>query len=529
MLTTAWVWLDRNAASIDAINVFPVPDGDTGTNMGLTLRAAQEASGKLPADAPLADVAGAAAHGALLGARGNSGVILSQWLRGLGEGFARAEVADGGALLAALTGAADAAYAAIAEPAEGTILSVARAVADCDQVQRAGEQGGTGANVAAITAAAVRCAHAAVERTPDQMPMLAEAGVVDAGARGLAVVLEGMHHGLTGEDLPPAAAESGRIDPQWLAGAQRAEAPYGWCTEFVLRGAELDALEIRRELQELGDSVLVVGETSLLHVHVHIADPQTAYRLGARYGDVEQHKAEDMAEQHQALASGQGATGAVAVVAVASGEGFEHLFKDLGVAAIVAGGATQNPSAEAILAAARSTHAAEVIVLPNHRNVIPAAEQAAALSDTVRIQVAPVTSQPAAIVALSALQPGADLEAACRRMVEAAQDLLSGEVTRAARAIKKPVPLRQGQPFALLEGEIVGGAETVSGALAFLAQRMVESRPAAELLTVYRGAEVSDEEARETVERLTATLPDTLEVELVIGGQPHYPYQVSLE
>ncbi|MEE9276802.1 MAG: DAK2 domain-containing protein [Dehalococcoidia bacterium] len=519
MLATAATWLERNAASIDAINVFPVPDGDTGRNMLMTIRASVEAVEALPEDAPLATVMAAAAHGALLGARGNSGVILSQWLGGMAEGCAGAEAADGALLASALGQAADSAYSAIAKPREGTILSVARALAG----------DGCAGDVRAVTAAALERAQEAVERTPEQMPLLAEAGVVDAGGQGLAVLLEGMLYGLEGRELPRSVDGSGEIDPEWLAAAKTDAADYGYCTEFVVAGDGIDIEEARRALEPLGDSLLVVGDASLLHVHVHARDPEAAFEIGARLGTVERLKAEDISRDYERLLGRSGRAEGFALVAVASGDGFEALFRSLGVAVIVPGGATQNPSAEEIVAAARSTHAADVLVLANDRNVIPAAEQAATLSDPVRLHIIPTTSMPAAVAALTAVEHNADVDDARRRMADAATGLATGAVTRAARTVERPVPLREGQPFALFDGEILGGAESVEDALSLLAGRIMKARPAAELLTVYRGADVSEAAAERARKRLATELPATVDVELVIGGQPHYPFLVSLE
>ena len=524
-IATAARWLEQNAAAVDAINVFPVPDGDTGTNMTLTLRttvAEMEGLGPNPA---LSESAAAAARGALLGARGNSGVILSQWFRGLAASLDGVAEADGRAIGVALGSAAQAASGAMAEPREGTMITVARASAELDP------ELDPSATPVDVIEHALALANEAVAKTPEQMPLLAEAGVVDAGGRGLALLLEGLVYSLRGEALPQASTDAGRIDPSWLVRAETsaAEGRYGLCTEFNVVGAEIDVEGLRVELGTIGDSVIVVGDTGTAHAHVHTTEPEAAYRAGERQGQVESRKAEDMHAQHGALVSRTAEAAGPAVVAVASGEGFTRLLRELGAATIVDGGETFNPSAESLLEAARGTHARDVILLPDHVNVVPAAEQAAALSEGVRIHVTPTTSMPQGVAALLALDRTAPAEEAARRMGEAADSVLTGAVTWAARAVSAPVPLRPGQPFALVEREIVCAAETVEGALAELVATMRKRKPEGTLLTVYAGERVDEAEAEAAASRLAEGEAEGLEVEIVIGGQPHYPYLASLE
>ncbi len=541
MLAAASAWLDRHADAIDAINVFPVPDGDTGRNMAQTLRAAWEAAGAEPGDS-IGDVLRAAADGALLGARGNSGVILSQWMRGLAQGVEGREEADTGLLAEALARASTRAYAAIEEPREGTILSVTRAAATC------------GPNPDAFTPrealrGAVTRAEEAVARTPQQMPLLAEAGVVDSGAQGLAVVLAGFERGLRDDDLPAPAADFGQIRTEWLVGASPATETgggFGFCTEFVLSGAGLDLEQLREALDALGDSLVVAGDERLARIHLHTDTPEAAFDASRRFGAVDQCTTDDMDARHAELArradaaGGEGAT--VAAVAVASGDGFVQLFRELG-AAIVPGGATLNPSAAEILAAARATGAGTVLVLPNDRNVIAAARQAAALAgaEGPELQVVPTESQPAAVTALSMWDRATGGEEAGARMAEAAESVLSGGVTFAARAIERPIALREGQPFAILGREMLAASATPEEALLALIPRMLERWPAeqrgpAELLTLYLGdrdagpddlpGDAAEEWLRARVPALAAA---DVELEVVIGGQPHYPFLVSLE
>ena len=524
-IATAARWLEQNAAAVDAINVFPVPDGDTGTNMTLTLRTTVAEMEGLGPNPSLSEAAAAAARGALLGARGNSGVILSQWFRGLAASLDGAAEADGRAIAAALGSAAQAASGAMAEPREGTMITVSRASAELDPDRD------PSATPVDVLEHALALANEAVAKTPEQMPLLAEAGVVDAGGRGLALLLEGLVYSLRGEALPEASTDAGRIDPGWLVRAETnaAEGRYGFCTEFNVVGAKIDVEGLRAELGTLGDSVIVVGDTGTAHAHVHTAKPEAAYRAGERQGQVEGRKAEDMHAQHGALVSRTAEAAGPAVVAVASGEGFARLLRELGAATIVDGGETFNPSAESLLEAARGTHARDVILLPDHVNVVPAAEQAATLSEGVRIHVTPTTSMPQGVAALLALDRTAPAEEAARRMGEAAVGVLTGAVTWAARAVSAPVPLRPGQPFALVEREIVCAAETVEGALADLVATMRKRKPEGTLLTVYTGERVDEAEGEAAASRLAEGAAEGLEVESVFGGQPHYPYLASLE
>ena len=523
-LTTASDWLSHNASAIDAINVFPVPDGDTGSNMALTLRSAVAEFDLLPDDAPVPDVLAACARGALMGARGNSGVILSQWLRGLAEGVANGP-ASTAALNAGASQAAATARSAIAEPRGGTILSVSDALS----------KQGDGNSILAWMEDVLERAQEAVAQTPDQLPILREAGVVDAGALGLSTLLEGLLWGLRGDPLPAKSREAGEIDPQWMmeAGAGLAESS-GFCTEFIVDNlgpdATVDNAALRRSMEALGESVLVVGDRQMAHVHLHTSDPATAFAAGASFGRVSEGKADDLAAQHAVLQPGAGLA-EIAVVAVAYGDGYIDQFRSLGVSVIVPGGQTMNPSAAAILRAAQTTHAREVLVLPNNINILPAAEQAAQLAgaDEPRLHIVRTRSQPAGVAALTALIQGASAEANAATMTEAATSLLTGAVTYAARSVAEPVRLVQGQPFALLESEIIAAAEAPDDALYLLVGKMLAQAPSASLLTLYQGGGVSANASEAAVERIRQAVPAGVEIELVIGGQPHYPWEVSLE
>lgn len=519
--TSAATWVERNAAALDAINVFPVPDGDTGTNLSLTLRAAARGVAKeshSSDDPSLTEVAAALARAALLGARGNSGVILSQWLRGLAEAVEGADTADGSALGTALGAAAVSATGAISNPRAGTMVTVAEAVGEAVAAVEAGTE------PHAVIERALTAARVAVAKTPEQMPLLAEAGVVDAGGEGLALVLQGMLQGLTGEPLPASPIDAGRIDEAWLSQAEAttSERRYGFCTEFNVIGRGLEGERLKEALSEVGDSIVVAGSADLLHAHVHTMEPKAAFAVGETYGQVSDRKADDMHEQHTTVRSGTGS--GVAVVAVAAGEGFTALFQELG-AIVVDGGQTFNPNAASLLAAARATGARDVIVLPSHRNVIPTAEQAAALSESARMYVIPTTSMPAGVAALLTWGEGASPEETVAEMTQAHQQIVTGAVAHAARTVQAPVPLREGQPFALIEDKPIAAGDSAEHALMVLVEELRARQPTASLLTLY----VDDEPGAETAAAVRTGAGAGLDVEVVVGGQPHYPFIVSLE
>ena len=522
-------WLERNAAAIDAINVFPVPDGDTGTNLALTTSASEEALAAEVGEG-IGAVAAAIARGALLGARGNSGVILSQWWQGLAATLAGEEEAGGALLRRALEAGAESAYRAIAEPREGTLITVARAAA---RGEAEGEADAADAGAIAVLAHALALAEEAVERTPEQMPLLTAAGVVDAGGQGFAVLLQGLLYGLRGEALPGTGIEAGQIDPEWLTRAAAAAdgGRFGYCVEFIVRGSGLETGGLRAALAAEGESLLVVGTAEMLHVHVHMPDPEAAYAIGARFGEVINRKADNMQAEHGVLSrprAGQAAV-AVASVAVASGEGFQQLFREIGVAQVVDGGDLFNPSAETLLTAARATHAESVILLPNDANVVPVAQQAARLAGEIAIHVLPTTSMPAGLTAALALEQGAPVEAALRQMTEAVHAVAIGGVSRAAREVGAPVALRVGQPFALMDGRVIAAGESINEALLKLIAALRSARPEATLLTLFVGAGTSAEEAEAAVTAITGQIDSRLTIEVTAGGQPHYPYLVSLE
>jgi DAK2 domain fusion protein YloV len=517
--------LAAQADAINAINVFPVPDGDTGTNMSLTMRAAVDAAMEHQHESP-GSVLKAAARGALMGAKGNSGVILSQILAGLAAVPGDHASLGGSDLADGLERAREAAYRVVSAPTEGTILTAISAAAAAANT--------TEGDAEAVLAAAVDACRDAVERTPELLPVLKEAGVVDSGAQGLYVTLDGMLRALRGDSPADLSGSLGAIDTAWLGATKQLHDhgdAAGFCTEFVLAGPALDAVTLRGRLLEMGESVLVVGGEDVLRVHVHTHDPEAVFAHARTMGEVSREKADDMGAQFRALASRDGprpqpALAGIAVVAVAAGDGLRDLFASTGAAAVVHGGQTMNPSAGDIRAAIDATGADDVIVLPNNKNIIMAARQAAE-GLPQRVRVIDTRSVPQGVAALVALNTEAPFEENVTAMTDAAASVRSGEVTLAARSTRLGgVEVREGQPIGIVDGELAVAADTVESAVRDCVARMLDGRDGA-LVTLYSGDGVAEDAADELAERLRGEFG--VEVEMVRGGQPHYPYLIGVE
>ncbi|MBI4571450.1 MAG: DAK2 domain-containing protein [Chloroflexi bacterium] len=524
LLIDACSLLQRHVAVLNAVNVFPVPDGDTGTNLHLTLRAALDELDAARGDR-VCDVAHAAARGALMGARGNSGVILSQILRGVAAALDGRAEADGPAIAAALAAGAEAAHSALTEPVEGTVLTVARDAAEAVARPPASAE----ETLARATAAAWQ----SVERTPELLPVLKEAGIVDAGGLGYAVLLEGMLRSLRGDPLDVDLAPQLAVEAAWRdeAGSLHQAHPgeAGYCTEFIVSGRSLDPAPARSGLANLGTSLLVVGGDDLLRVHLHTARPDDALAYGRSLGAVSHVKVDNLEAQVQRFVADAGPADAIAnagIVAVAAGDGIEAAFRSMGATQLVRGGQTMNPSAGEILHAIDACPAQEVLVLPNNKNVIPAAHQAAEQS-AKRVAVVPSRSVPQGVAAALALSPDLSFEANVAAMERALTSVRSAEVTRAVRSTSlHGRRIEAGQAIGLIEGALRVVANDVAAAVCACIEQML--RPHDALLTLYAGRDARAEDAQALAEELRRRYP-SIEVELVDGGQPHYPYLISLE
>ena len=538
MFKVATQWLGRHVESLNAINVFPVPDGDTGTNMYLTLRSTlEEAYGD--GDRGAGEMLEAMAKGALIGARGNSGVILSQIIRGLARAAREQQRIDAVGLAEGLREGAASAYTAVSQPREGTILTVAREAADAAQV----EANRGGGDVLAVMAAAAAAARESVARTPDLLPVLAEAGVVDAGGQGFYVMLEGSLRYLRREEEEASVgAPVGReaLERDWLTVTSQAhdqmhaigQAMYGYCTEFLVSGEGLPVDGVREQMLKLGDSVLVVGGETLVRVHVHTDDPGAALSFCTTFGRLNQVKVDNIeAQAEQFLAMHQLQTEAaepsdIATVVVVAGEGMEQIFRSVGATAVVHGGPTMNPSTRELLDAIEQCPSDKAILIPNDKNIVMAARQAVPLSQK-QVRVINTTTLPQGVAALLAFSPDMDLDTNAEAMEEARTTVHTVEVTRAIRSTRVGgLRIREGQVIAVVDGELKVAEKTPSAAVdAALGHLPLEELS---LITLYYGEDTSEHEAHVLARELRRAYPHH-DVEVVSGGQPHYYYIVSAE
>ncbi len=525
--------LRTHQEELNRANVYPVPDGDTGTNMALTLESVLEELDRAEGTPGLEPVCGAIAHGSLMGARGNSGVILSQILRGLCGTFRTAGRIGPGEVATGLEAAADAAYAAVLHPVEGTILTVARAGADA--AAAVAERAGT---CAPVVEAAREATYAAVARTPEQLPVLAEAGVVDAGGRGLALLFDAWLHVLDGRPLPepsvvaPAATGTGAAAPPRPAPVRGQGPRYEVMFLLACDAPDADAriAAFRAAWDALGDSIVVVGGDGVWNCHVHTDDIGGAIEAGVAVGRPSRIHVTDLWEQVEALEADWVAAAtdvsACAVVAVATGAGIGTLLDGLGVAVVVPGGQSMNPSTQEILAAVERCGAASVVVLPNNKNIVPVAEQAAALAGRP-VHVVPTHSVVEALAALLDFDPGTAAEANAGGMAAAAARVRTGEVTRAVRDSRGACgPIAAGDWIGITRAGIGTRADSAVGAAVGVLDELVG--PDAELVTLLVGEGVTPDEVAAVRAHLAAAHAD-VEVEVHQGDQPLYPFLVGVE
>ena len=523
-------WLANNHEEVNRLNVFPVPDGDTGTNMLLTLQSAVEDVKESNA-AEVSKIAKLASHGSLMGARGNSGVILSQIFRGFARAVEGKSSLTPAELAAAFEEAANAAYRAVNKPTEGTILTVAREAGRSASTAASGPD----ATVPRVIAAAAAGARAAVLKTPSQLQILRDAGVVDAGGFGLQLILEGMLKSVEESD-PAFAALADVKRPAFTPAAQVAldlpEGGWGYCTEFLIEGTNLDTELIRGQIESLGNSVLVVGEPTLVKVHVHTDDPTSVINLAGGYGRLLKLNVGDMSTQHRRILESEGGAdnaprpNGVGLVAVVAGRGLVDIFRGLGVDAIIQGGQTMNPSTQDMLTAIESVPYDEVFLLPNNGNVIAAAKQVPGLTKK-KVHVIETHSVPQGVSAVVGFRPERPAAENLLAMKTEAERVQTIEVTHAVRDTRSNgVKVKKGDVIGLINDrlEFAGGdyADVVKQALGKLGPDSYE------LVTVYRGEQASDDEMKKLESEIRSEYPG-LEVEVQQGGQHHYPFILSVE
>jgi len=516
--------LEERKQQVNDLNVYPVPDGDTGTNLLLTVKSIVDELNRAADGTRLPALCDLTANAALMGARGNSGVILSQIVRGAMEALKETEGAPRIDIAGIMRRATDTAYRAVRKPVEGTILTVLR------EMTEAAEAVAPGTDEAPLLASMVEAGWASVERTPTLLKVLADAGVVDAGGYGLVVLLEGM---IGAESLAGDGAAASSMSLPAEDDGNEAHSVYTYCTSFLLRGEGLVGLELERLLQPLGDSLLVVGTDTQIKVHVHTDEPGTVLGLATRMGTLSQVEVDNMRDQTTAREArlrersfAPVVVGETQVIPVVAGTGVRELFHSLGAGPFVEGGQTMNPSAEDIMRAVSLAEAPGVILLPNNKNIIMAAEQVAELSRK-NVVVVPTRSMQAGLSALVSFDAHGSLEENVKAMNEALTQVVTGEVTRAVRdTLVDGVQVTEGSFIGLAEGEVIASTEGLWEAARAVTERLLDG--GRELVTVLTGSGAPEEEVLEIAARLQETFSE-VEFEIHHGGQPLYPLLLAAE
>ncbi|MFC1941500.1 DAK2 domain-containing protein [Chloroflexota bacterium] len=530
MFAAATNWLEKSASDIDALNVFPVPDGDCGTNMLLTTRSSLEEASRAT-DQKVSSVAQSIAKGALMGARGNSGVILSQIWHGLAKSLNEKETIDGSDLAEALLQASKTAYQALSNPVEGTILTVIREAASAAQKRAANVNG----DVISVLEATVNAARKSVANTPALLPVLREAGVVDAGGQGLYTLLEGTLIYLRGEtgikqfSKPKVIVSSIPVitrPPQMII---EEEVPFGYCTEFLLKGENLDPDELRKTLADKGQSLIVIGDESTIRVHIHVLDPSSVIHYATSLGTMHNISIRNMDEQHEDFLMIQKERTPIidtAIVAVVTGDGLAKVFTTLGVSAIVPGGQTMNPSTKDILQAVEAVPSDKVIILPNNKNIVLTTQQVRSLTNK-SVEVVPTETIPQGVTALIAFIPETDFETNVKEMNQAKSTVKTIEITRVTHSTRvSGLNIKKGQAIGLLDGKLLAAGNEAGEVLGDLLPRIDLDETS--IITIYYGADTDETEAEGTGAAIRQQYP-MLEVEVANGGQPHYNYIISVE
>ena len=523
---------------VDELNVFPVPDGDTGTNMSMTISAVVPALEKLNEEATVSEAAAACASALLRGARGNSGVILSLLFSGLSKGFKECEEVDCTAFANSFAKGVEAAYKAVMKPTEGTILTVARLAAE-----KGKELAETTEDVGVLFDLMLQEAQRALDDTPNMLPVLKKAGVVDAGGQGLVYIMAGMVSVMR-DDVMVEASEGSDITMENFSVAIAdfdEEINFTYCTEFLLeRKADASEDELREYLMTIGDCVVVVGDEEIIKVHVHTEDPGNALQAGLKQGALIKVKVENMRKQNENVKEQTAVKEEeaeeypvkpekpIGFVAVAAGEGLQELFLELGVDKMVKGGQTMNPSTEDILKAIQSTPAETVFVLPNNKNIIMAAEQAVPIADR-KVIVLPTKTIPQGLSAMLAFDPDSDEEINQENMMAAVEHVQSGQVTFAARDSEYAgYAIKKGEILAMENGKLAFVEKDLNKALVKLAKNLVKAVEDGFCMTLIYGEDVTEEQASAALEQLQNKFDD-FEISLVKGDQPVYYYILSVE
>lgn len=517
--------LENNKSLVNSLNVFPVPDGDTGTNMSLTMNSAVKEINKCK-EMDVGAIADSAANGSLMGARGNSGVILSQIFRGFAKALKNVKEIDASALANAFMEGSNTAYKAVMKPTEGTILTVIRESAEFG-IKTAKNS----ANVIDFLGKVIDKANETLNRTPDMLPILKQAGVVDAGGKGLVYILKGMHQYLVSERVIE-LLEAVEEEHQDAAKPIYNDIEFGYCTEFFIKGKDLNPEDFRNEIKDIGDSIVVVGDENLVKVHVHTNNPGIVIETALKSGYLSKIKIDNMREQHQELLVSEEDKAAdkeakkYGVVAVAMGSGISSIFKDLGADEIIEGGQTMNPSTEDIFKSADKINAENIIILPNNGNIILAANQAKSLSSK-NIIVAPTKSIPQGIAALMTLDQEKSPEDNENKISKAIGDVKTGLITYAVRDSNfDGVDIEEGNFLGIVEGKINAVGEDIFEVIYKVIDAMVDEDSS--LITLYHGSDIDEGESLKLEQDVRQHYPDC-DVEMHYGGQPLYYYILSVE
>lgn len=526
--------LDLHKESVNQLNVFPVPDGDTGTNMAMTMQSAAKfiRQAEVPS---VEEYAKQAAFGAVMGARGNSGVIFSQILTGFAKALTGLEVIDSAALVAAFNGGVQSAYKAVSNPMEGTILTVVREAAEALASQYKKEM-----DILECLRIYIAAGHASLKRTPDLLPVLKQAGVVDAGGSGYLYVVEGMLASLEGKTIEKLEVEKSSeadLNDQFdHFFATPEDIVYPYCTEFLVRTKKTDVEEdidvLKSMLKDLGDCMLVVGAGNTIKVHIHTDRLARVIECGASLGELDDIKINNMRSQNKALQSKGQQTDVPAVykdaiIVVCNGDGLSDIFSGLGATHIISGGQTMNPSTQDFLDVLENIEADNIFILPNNKNIIMTAQQAAGMAKTSNVHVIPSKTFPQGISALMGFMPETDAEENINNMSASLAAVQSGEITQAVRDTTiDEVDIRQNEYMSILDGKIIASCQTLDEAVEAMVEAMIDND--AELVSLHYGLDVDADDAEALLEKLEGEYDD-IDFELYDGGQSVYHYIVSAE
>lgn len=531
--------ISNSRQAVDALNIFPVPDGDTGTNMSMTINAAANEVKDMPDDSDLGDVAKKVSSALLRGARGNSGVILSLIFRGFSKAFKGLSEAGSQDIANAFRAGTDAAYKAVMKPTEGTILTVVRCAAEAAE-----EMAKIQEDPLEVCLAALEAAKEALVKTPEMLPVLKKAGVVDAGGQGFLLILQGIQSVFENDVIITPIGEEQKSEKKEAVANEQEEIKFGYCSEFLIKkekdAKEKDPLKLRAYLESIGDCVVVVDDTDIIKVHVHSNCPGTVIQTGLKYGSLINIKIDNMREQHETIEAQKSEPAPqedeilapeneYGFVSVCAGDGLAQLFSDLGCDVVVSGGQTMNPSTDDIAKAVLKTPAKVVYVLPNNKNIIMAAQMAKNEVEDREIVVLETKTIPQGIAAMLVFDDTVSKEENLDAMMEAAGNIKTGTVTFAARDSEVDgKPIKQGQIMGLCNGAIKF-VDDDKQTVAVATTKELFDADTNYLITVFYGEEISEDDAQALEEKLHKEFGEDVEISLIEGGQPIYYYIISVE